>query len=129
MVEIPIGFSFDESEDGFVIRKKTADGAVTEIKMEPKDLYGLKTAIDLWTDRRMSTFRAASGSVHPVVVQQIAKVGLWPDAVGENVLLKVEAPSGGKMTLSVPLAEADTFAFFLPRVLARMRAEQNPTKQ
>ena len=34
MTEIPLGFSFDPTDDGFVLRNKTDDGIVTEIKVQ-----------------------------------------------------------------------------------------------
>jgi hypothetical protein len=130
MVEVPLGFSFAESDDGgFTIWKKAADGAVTELKMVADDVYSLKAAIDLWTDRKMSSYQVASGAVQPIVAHAIARVGLWPDAVQENVLLIVDGQSGGRMTLSVPLSVARKIVLELPNLLARMRAAENPTKQ
>jgi hypothetical protein len=52
MPEIPLGLSFDESDGGFTIRNKRADGFVTEIKMSAEHVHA-KTEIDLWTDRKM----------------------------------------------------------------------------
>jgi hypothetical protein len=129
MAEIPLGFSLEETDDGFILRNKSADRVVTEIKMRPEDLHGLKATIDLWTDRKMSSFQTTSGSVRPIVVYPVATAGLWPDAVQENVLLTVEGPSSGRMTLSVPLSVAANIAFELPGLLARMREAQSPTKQ
>ena len=54
MPEIPLGFSFAEADDGFILRRKSDDGTATEIKMSEAELAGLKAAIDLWSDRRMS---------------------------------------------------------------------------
>jgi hypothetical protein len=55
MPEIPLGLSFDESDERYIIRNKSADGVVTEIKMMAEDLYSLKATIDLWTDRKLSS--------------------------------------------------------------------------
>ncbi len=129
MTEIPPGFSFEESDDSFFLRSKSAYGVVTEIKVKTEDLHGLKAAIDLWTNRKLSSFQTTSGSVQPIVAHPVAKAGLWPDAVQENVLLTVEGPSSGRMTLSVPLSVATRMALELPGLLAQMRAAQNPTKQ
>lgn len=129
MAEIPLGFSLEETDDGFTLRNKSADGAVSEIRMTPEELHGLKATIDLWTDRNMSSFQTASGSVRPIVVYPVARAGLWPDAVQENVLLTVEGPSSGQMTLSVPLSVAANIALELPGLLAQMRERQTPTKQ
>ena len=129
MPEIPLGISFDQDDDGYVIRRKTSDGAVVEIKMSEEELYGLKGTIDLWSDRKMTERQVTSGSVQPIVVLRFAKVGLWPDAVQANVLLVFEgAMSGQQMTLEVPLDAADYIAFELPRLLATMR-EEKPIRQ
>jgi hypothetical protein len=78
----------------------------------------------------LSAYRVArEGEARPIVVHPVAKAGLWPDAVGENVLLTVEAPSSGQMTLSLPLPEAERMALALPELLAQMRAAAKPTKQ
>jgi hypothetical protein len=51
MPEIPLGFSFDEDDGGFILRRKDNDGTVTTIKLSAEDLFGLKASIDLWSDR------------------------------------------------------------------------------
>ncbi len=55
----------------------------------------------------------------------VAKAGLWPDAVQENVLLTIEGPSSGRrITLSVPLPVAERMALELPGLLAQMRTRK-----
>jgi hypothetical protein len=127
MPEIPLGFSFDPTDDGFVLRNKTDDGIVTEIKVPAELVHALKTEIDLWSDRRLSALRVASGAV-PIVVHWVGRVGVWPDAVGENVLLMVQGLSGGNVNLSIPLNLADQLAVELPDLLAKMRTADNLTK-
>jgi hypothetical protein len=129
MAEIPLGFSFEESDDGYYILRHNEAGKVIEIRMTPEEFDGLKATINLWQDRRLSGYRvAAAGEVRPIVVHPIAAAVIWPDAVQENVLLTVVAPSGGQMILSVPLAVAADIAHALPDLLVQMRAA-NPTKQ
>jgi hypothetical protein len=129
MTEIPLGFSFDPTDDGFVLRNKTDDGIVTEIKVPAEQVQGLKAEIDLWSDRRLSALRAASGAVQPIVVHWVGRAAVWPDAVGENVLLMVQGVSGGNVNLSIPLNVADQLAVELAVLLAKMRKADNPTKQ
>ena len=129
MAEIPLGFSFEERDDGYILRHNVA-GKVVEMRMSLEEFDRLKATIDLWKDRRLSTYRVAGeGEVRPIVVHAVAKAGLWPDALGENVLLTVEGPSSGQMTLSLPLSVAERMALALPELLAQMRAAANPTKQ
>jgi hypothetical protein len=75
MPEIPLGFSFDPTHDGFVLRNKTDDGIVTEIKVPAEQVQGLKAEIDLWSDRRLSALRVASGAVGPIVVHWVLPFG------------------------------------------------------
>jgi hypothetical protein len=129
MPEIPLGFSFAEADDGFILRHKSDDGAVTEIKMSEAELAGLKAAIDLWSDRRMSELQVEPGSgVQAILVHPVARALLQSDAVQENVLLTVEGPSGRQMTLSFPLPLAVELLRRIPGLVAKMRAA-NPTKQ
>jgi hypothetical protein len=124
MAEIPLGFSFEERDDGYILRHNVA-GKVVEMRMSLEEFYGLKTTIDLWKDRRLSQFRARSGEVHAVQIVPVVKVGLWPDAMAENILLIATTPSA-QVTLSLPLSEARMMAEALPEVLATIA---NPTKQ
>jgi hypothetical protein len=125
MPEIPLGFSFDPTDDGFVLRNKTDDGIVTEIKVPAEQVQGLKAEIDLWSDRRLSALQVASGAVQPIIVHWVGRV----DAVGENVLLMIQGLSGGNVNLSIPLNLADQLAVELAVLLAKMRKVENPTKQ
>jgi hypothetical protein len=113
--------SLEEIEDGFVLR----DGLV-EIKMTTEELLSLRATMNLALDRKLTTFRTRSGQVHPAWVHPVAKVDLWPDAVGANILQIIQTPSGGRINLEIPLSEADTMTVALPYVLSLIR---NPTKQ
>ena len=57
MPKIPLGLSFDEDDDGYIIRQKAADGAVTEIRFKRNDLHVLKATIGLWSDRILSQYQ------------------------------------------------------------------------
>jgi hypothetical protein len=128
MPEIPPGFSLDAADGCYILRHKTAEGVISEIKMLAADLHGLKASIDLRSDRKISEYQVEPGSgFQPIVVYPIALLRLLPDAPQTNVLLTVAAPSGEQMTLSFPLPVADRIAVELPELLARMRAA-NPRK-
>jgi len=128
MPEIPFGLSFDQNDDGFVLRRKEADGSVVAITMAPEELVGFRTTVALWLDRRMSQARVESGSVQPIVVHPIAQVRLVSDALEENALMTVAAPSGEQMTLSFPPGVADYIVAELPNLLATIRRAR-PARQ
>jgi len=126
MTDVPLGFSFEESDAGYILRHNAA-GKVIEIRITPEELDGLKATIDLWSDRRLSGYRVAGGGeVRPIVVHPVATAGLWPDAIGANILLNFEGPSGSHMTLSLPPSVAANIARAMPDVLAMIA---NPRKQ
>ena len=124
MTEIPQGFSFEETDNGYILRRNVA-GEIIELRMQPEEFVGLKATLDTWKDRRLSQFRARSGEVHKVLIVPVVKVELWPDAMAANILLTATTPSA-QVTLSLPLSEARTMAEALPLVLATI---ENPTKQ
>jgi hypothetical protein len=125
MPEIPLGFSFEETDGGYILRHNV-DGRITAMQMRLEEFDGLKATIDLWKDRRLSQFRTRSDEVHAIQVVPVAKVGLWPDAMAANILLTATTPSSAQVTLSIPLSEARTMVEALPRVLATIGS---PTKQ
>ena len=47
MPEIPRGFSFEETDDGYILRRNAA-GEVSEIRMSLEEFDALKATIDLW---------------------------------------------------------------------------------
>jgi|SRR5271167_5022544 len=125
MPEIPRGFSFEETDDGYILRRNAA-GEVSEIRMSLEEFDALKATIDLWKDRRLSEYRVAEGGeVRPIVVQPVAKAVLWPDAMKANILLNVVTQSA-HMTLSLPPALATEMAGGLLHALAMLESQ---TKQ
>ena len=128
MPEVPFGLSFDENDDGYVLRRKEPDGRIVAITMSPEELAGLRTTVALWMDRRIANAQVAPGTVRAIVSHLIARIRLLPDAIQANVLMTVEAPSGEAMTLSVPLDMADHLATEIPEILAEMR-KQGPSER
>ncbi len=125
MTDVPLGFSFEETDDGYILRRNTA-GGVSEIRMTLEEFDALKATIDLWKDRRLSQYQEAEGGeVRPIVVYPVAEAVLWPDAMNANILLNVVTRSA-HMTLSLPPSVATNMARALPDVLAMVA---NPRKQ
>jgi len=126
MADIPLGISFEEDNNGFVLRRKEANGDVTAIHMAEDELFGLKATIELWSDRILQASQARSGSVHTVVAHPIGRVGLMTDALKANVIAAMEAPSGQRMYLSFPPAVADYILETLPNVLRELETGDPP---
>jgi hypothetical protein len=125
--EIPVGLSLDRDDESFVLRRKEANGDTTAINMSEEEFWGLKETIDLWTDRLMSARQVESGSAQ--VTHPVAQARLSPDAMQENVLLTVAAPTGEQMTLQFPQHVARYIAGEIPDLLRMMAAAKNPIKQ
>jgi hypothetical protein len=126
MPDIPFGFSFDQTDDGFVLRNKT-DDRTTEIKMSAEQLQGLKAQIDLWLDRRLLSLQVEGRMAQAIAVHWVAKVDVLSDEL-RNVVLAVQGSSGGEMNLALPLHVAIPLAVTLAGLVQRLTAE-SPTKQ
>lgn len=128
MEDIPPGLSFDQNDEGYILRRRDEDGRTVEITISPLELLTLRETIVLWTDRIRARLQAAAGPDQAVVVHPVARVRLLPDVAQENMLLTIVAPSGQQMTLSFPDLIAQHIADELRRLLRSMRAAR-PTKQ
>lgn len=128
MSAIPVGLSFDETEDGFIIRQKDFDGKVAEIKLSEEDFWGLKGTIALWSDRILAHRQAGSGSVQALVVHPVAQVQLAVDVLQQDVLLTIVAPTGAQMVLAFPPHIAAHIAAEIPGILEEM-AGDDPSRQ
>ncbi len=124
MSEIPLGLSFDRDDEGFILRRKDDGGSVTTFRISEDEFPGLKTTISLWMDRMIQASQAATGSVQAVIAHPIGRVRAFSDALQENVLLMVEAPSGEQMTLSFPPTVAD----YIVAEVGRVRDELRPDR-
>ena len=94
-------------------------------RISEDEFPGLKATISLWMDRMIQASQAVSGSVQAVVAHPVARVRALPDALQENVLLTVEAPSGEQMTLSFPPAIADYIVSEVGRVRDELRPDRS----
>ena|ERR1700722_5039589 len=126
MTDVPLGFSFEQTGDGFTLRNNV-DGEVTEIKVPADQVLGLKAEIDLWSSRRLLSLQVEGGAVQPIEVRWIAKVGVWPDQL-RNVVLFAQGSSGGETKLAFPLHVAIHLAAHLSGLVKELVAE-SPTKQ
>jgi hypothetical protein len=125
MSEIPLGLTFDRDDEGFILRRKDNDGSIATFRISEDEFPGLKATISLWMDRMIQASQAVSGSVQAVVAHPVARVRALPDALQENVLLTVEAPSGEQMTLSFPPAIADYIVSEVGRVRDELRPDRS----
>lgn len=126
--EIPPGFSFAETDDGFILYRKELDGTCVSIPLSSGDLWGLKANIDLWADRILSHAQPISGSARAIVSHPVGGVEIAMDALAENLLLTLFAPTGERMTFSLPVSVADYLAAEIPSTLRRA-ADDPLTKQ
>ena len=99
--EIPLGLSLDETEGGFVLRRKNATGTVISIPISREELFGLQETVTSWTDRMVSGAKAQSGSLEAIVFQPVAQFELTHEAIGEHLLLTLVAPSGNRRTFGL----------------------------
>ena len=123
MTKIPLGLSFDETEGGFILRRKNAAGSVISIPMSREELFGLQETITSWTDRMVSGAKTQSGSVEAIVFQPVAEFDLAHEAIGEHLLLTLVAPSGNRRTFGLAPRMAADLVAHIPAYLDEMSGE------
>ena len=128
MSEIPLGLSLDETEGGFVLRRKNATGTVISIPISREELFGLQETITSWRDRMVSGAKTQSGSVEAIVFQPVAQFELTHEAIGEHLLLTLVAPSGNRRTFGLVPPMAADLAEHIPAYLDQMSADE-PRRQ
>ena len=122
MREIPLGISLTEQDNGFILRRKLANGEVTAINLTEEEFLGLREAIVFWARRMLSQRLAPSSDFETIIVQPVARARVLPDAMRETVLLTIAAPTGEQMTLEFPPHVAKFIADQVPGVLSEMSA-------
>jgi hypothetical protein len=128
VTEIPLGLSLDESEGGFILRRKNAAGVVISIPISREELFGLQETITSWTDRMVSGVKTQSGSVEAIVFQPVAQFELTHEAIGEHLLLTLVAPSGNRRTFGLARRMAADLAAHIPAYLGQMSVDE-PRRQ
>jgi hypothetical protein len=122
MPEIPLGISLVEQDNGFILRRKLANGEITAINLTEEEFLGPREAIVFWTRRILSQRQAPSTEFKTIIVQSVARARVLPDAMRETVLLTIAAPTGEQMTLEFPPHVAKFIADQVPGVLSEMSA-------
>jgi hypothetical protein len=122
MAEIPLGFSFEETDAGFVLRNKTENGSVTEIAIPPEDIILLKSVVDLWSDRLLLSLPGAGSTAVPVLVHWIENTAVVEHPQGEHVILLAQGRGGSQINLQLPLTLADLLAHDMTELVAKMKA-------
>jgi hypothetical protein len=71
--EIPLGISLAERDNGFILRRKLANGEITAIDLTEGEFWGLTGAIVFWARRILSQRQALSSEFETIIVQAVAR--------------------------------------------------------
>jgi hypothetical protein len=114
--------SLDEEDDAFVLKQTHSDGTVIAMRLSDEDLMSLAQSAPTFAQKALSkhTLPDESG-MSPVIVTEVVRVGLHGDALGENILLTLFAPSGANQTYALSDDIVDALGNRLPAYLVEMR--------
>lgn len=115
----------DPVGDDFMLRRA---GARRGFRLSGEDVLTLAQSASFLRDRVLSRYNPTGEGVVPVIATPVADATLGMDALGENLLLALEMPSGERVVFSVPRHKAAQLAASIPWHLAR-EAEGPPTRQ
>ena len=121
MSEIPLGLSFNEEDEIFVLRRKERDGTVVALTISAAELDELSGTIASWKDRRSSEILDRSGQVQQVVLHLVAGVGFSQETLGERLLLTLIGASGYRRPHGLPPHLIDALVEQMPLFAAEMR--------
>lgn len=109
-------FTIEQTDDGFVIRYGEID-----IKLTSGQIADLKSKLLSWTDLHESTFQSQSGTVHSIRAVPVREAGVYPDAIGESLLVTLTGPSGAQSVFALSPDQAFRLSGALLYVLNQMR--------
>jgi hypothetical protein len=124
-----MSLTLDPHDNDFVLRRVDASGASAEIVLSDDDVLSLSQSAQLLRDRILSKRTPVGGTVSAVFATPVVQIGLAPDALEENILLTLVAPSGAQVTFSLPSHIARHLVERLPVHLAKARAASPATRQ
>jgi hypothetical protein len=122
------GLTLDPKGDDFILRHTAADGKTRSLSLSDNDVLSLAQSAPVLRDRILAKRNPAGGGFSAVYATPVVQIGLAPDALGENILLTMVAPSGAQVTFGLPRHIAQHLAERLPDHLAQVQGPQ-PTRQ
>jgi hypothetical protein len=113
-------FTFEETDNGFLLREIREAQPPIDITMSEDDLLGFMATVSLWRDRILLRAQAKSGQVQAVIAHSVSHLRLNVDAMDANILLTFGSDSGAGMTFSVPPEVAALLAAEIPPLLDKI---------
>lgn len=93
------------------------------------DVLALAQSAPAFRDRILAKLHPAGGEYSAVYATPVVQIGLAPDALGENILLTMVAPSGAQVTFGLPPHIVGHLVERLPAHLAKVSAATPSTRQ
>jgi hypothetical protein len=123
------GLTLAPSGDNFILRRTTANGRTVGMTLSDDDVLTLAQSAPAFRDRILSKRTPAGGKYSAVYATPVVQIGLAPDALGENILLTLVAPSGAQVTFGLPPHIVGHLVEHLPVHLAKASVATPPTRQ
>jgi hypothetical protein len=129
MPKRPPGLTLDPQGNDFVLRRTTPDGKTRSLVLSDDDVLSLAQSAPLFRGRILSKRNPEGGTLSAVYATPVVQIGLAPDALGENILLTLIAPSDAEVTFELPPHIVGHLVQRLPAHLARALAAKPSTRQ
>jgi hypothetical protein len=129
MVKRPPALVLEPKGDGFVLRRTDAAGKSRSLTLSDNDVLQLAQAA-LSLRGHILAKRSPAGGSHPAVMAtSVARLRLGVDALAEDVLLTLIAPSGVPVGFALSDEVAQLLVDHLPTEIAKLRAAKTKTRQ
>jgi hypothetical protein len=122
------GLDLTEDGDGFILTVVDATGAATKTKLTAEQLLILSQSAPAFRERILSKHKLSVPGMDVVLATPVVQIGLNEDSLGQDILLTLIAPTGGRLTYALPVHIAEHLAERLPVRVADLK-NKNQTKQ
>lgn len=112
--------ALDEDDEDFILRRANDDGTSSEIRLSADDVLTLSQSAANLRQRILAKRTPAAGGVTPVFATNVARFGLAPDTLGEDVLLTLIAQNDSQTVFALSPDIARLLAERLPHHIAHV---------
>jgi hypothetical protein len=118
---MPSGLDLREDGDDFILDVTARDGTTTQVKLTSEQLLTLAQSAPKFRERILSRRSPTTAGIQPVLATTVVQVGLNQDALGQDLLLSLVAPTGTQLTYALPIQIVELLVERLPQWLDKMR--------
>jgi hypothetical protein len=114
-----------EDGDGFILSVTNAAGKTIPVRLTEDQVITLSQSAPTYLGRILLRRNPSAAGIGAVAVTHVARAEVNQDAIGENILLALVGPNGGRLTYRLSVQTAELLVDALRPELADLKAKKN----